>query len=317
MAMTRRKKFWIATGILLVLLGIKVVSCTMQQTANQSSLDDATKAINISSEWKSPVSLGPPINTPSWEDSPSISPDGTLLFFSRGRHDRGQQDKEVDIFYSRKVEGKWSEPAFCDFNMKSFPSSAVKAQNNETVYFASIRPGGHGQGDIYFAKRLPGGGWSKAENIGPPINTRHNESEPYVTPDGTKLYFTSERPGGMGGMDNWVSTKVGGKWTEPVNLGKPTNSPYDDLQPFVTQDGKSLYFVRMNFANAGKKVEGYHAAIRKSERVGDRWSEPIVVVSDFVGEPSLTADGKYLYFVRVTFSGGRPVDADIMVAERK
>jgi len=305
----RRKFQFTALLVLSGALGIHYVGRGCQA--------DFSSAVTASSEWKTPVNVGPPINTSAWEDSPCISPDGTLLFFSRGRHDAGQQDRNVDVYYSRKVGGRWTEPAYCEFNMKSFPTSAVKAQDNQTVYFASVRPGGYGQGDIYSATRQPGGGWSTGRNIGPPINTEYNESEPYVSPDGTKLYFTSDRPGGVGGMDNWVSTNVGGQWTNPVNLGQPANSTYDDLQPFVTQDGSSLYFVRANFANVGKLVEGYHAAIRRCDLVNGKWGNPQVVVSDFVGEPSMTADGRFLYFAHVVFSGGRPIDSDIMMVEKK
>jgi Tol biopolymer transport system component len=278
---------------------------------------DSSDPVRASSGWGSPVKVEPPINTSAWEDSPCISPDGTLLFFSRGRYDAGQRDKNVGVYCSRKVDGKWTKPVYTEFNANPYPTAAVKAKDNQTVYFASIRPGGYGKGDIYFATRQPGGGWTTGQNLGPPINTKYNESEPYCSPDGTKLYFTSERPGGLGGMDNYVSTNINGKWTNPVNLGKPANSKYDDLQPFLTSDGTSLYFARMNFASIGKLVEGYHASIRRCDLVNSKWGDPQVVVSDFVGEPSLTADGRYLYFAHVIFARGKPVDSDIMVVEKQ
>jgi hypothetical protein len=308
--MKPRRKFQIAA--LLLLLGTTGIYhvCHGAQA-------DFLSPVRTSYDWGTPISVGPPVNTSAWEESPCISPDETLLFFGRGRYDAGQRDKNVGVYYSQKVRKKWTEPVYFQFNAKSYPTSAVKAQNNQIVYFASIRPGGHRQGDIYRATRQAGGGWSTETNIGPPINTKCNEIEPYVSPDGTELFFTSERPGGVGGMDNWVSTNVDGKWADPVNLGEPANSTYDDLQSFVTQDGSSLYFLRANFANMGKLVKGYHAAIRRCDLVNGKWSNPQVVVWDFVGEPSMTAAGRYLYFAHVIFSGTRPVDSDIMMVEKK
>ncbi len=297
------------------LLAASVATWAACNVADRGAVD-APQALKVAPEWSEPVSIGEPVNTSAWEDSPAISADGNTLYFSRGRHDVGKREG-VNVFVSRKVGGKWTAPIPCGFNMESYPTSAVKPKDARTVYFASIRPGGHGQGDIYFAELSRDGTWSKGTNVGPPINTRYNESEPCPTADGSKLYFTSDRPGGMGGMDTWVSSKVDGKWGEPVNLGAPANSRYDDLQPFITADGKSLYFTRMNFAQSGKAIDGYHAAILRCDRGPAGWSEPKVVVSDWVGEPSLTADGTTMYFVRVVFSKGRPVDADIWMTRRK
>jgi len=305
----------IVLGTLLVALVATWVACKVGGMGVVAA-SPASPALKVAPEWGEPVRVGGPINTSAWEDSPGISADGNTLFFSRGRHDVGKRES-VNVFVSRKVGRDWTMPTAADFNMQPYPTSAVKPKDAQMVYFASVRPGGHGQGDIYFASAQPGGRWSKGGNLGPPVNSKYNESEPCPTSDGSTLYFTSDRPGGMGGMDTWVSSKVDGKWGEPVNIGAPANSRHDDLQPFITADGKSLYFTRMNFALGGKVEGGYHAAILRCDRRPGGWSEPKVVVSDWVGEPSVTADGTTLYFVRVEFSRGKPVDADIWMTRRK
>ena len=253
----------------------------------------------ISDEWNTPVNLGEPINTLKWEDAPSISPDGNILYFTIGK------DRDVDSFFSIWIGNNWTEPQPHNFNLENFPDGAVHSQDNNTLYFSSIRPGGYGEGDIYIYEN------NEVKNIGQPINTEYMESEPYISSDGKTLYFASNRPDGLGGADIWFSRKIDGNWQEPENLDTPVNSKKDETQPFLTQDGKKLYFTAINRKGVGGP------AIFKSVKQGDSWSDPEKVVTNFVGEPTLTADDKFIYFVHIFVSKGKLIDADIYVAERK
>lgn len=85
--------------------------------------------------------------------------------------------------------------------------------------------------------------YSKVENLSEPINTVHHEVDPYIAPDESYIIFCSNRPGGFGKEDMYVSYKKDdGSWTAPVNMGDKVNSPFQEYIPYVTPDGKYFFF---------------------------------------------------------------------------
>ena len=125
------------------------------------------------------------------------------------------------------------------------------------------------------------------------------------------MYFAAKRDNGLGGADIWFSKKLNGQWQDPVNIGSPVNTKLDETQPFITDDGQELYFTATN-----RNWVGW-PAIFKSNKVDDSWSKPELVVSGFVGEPTLTADKNKLYFVHIFRKWSKLLDADIYMAEKK
>jgi Tol biopolymer transport system component len=260
--------------------------------------------IEVSSEWGPPQRVPPPVNSSEWEDGPSISPDGRVLYFTRGG------DRNVKTYLSEKIAGGWSKPIPLDINLESFPTGAPHTQDGKILYFASIRPGVIGLGDIFVSRKV-NGKWNEVKNLGKPVNTKDMESEPFISPNNRVLYFASTRKGGKGNVDIWMAKKSEKGWSEPVNLGSPVNSELEETQPFVTHDGKELYFMAVN----RKGVPG--PAIFRSVKQGEKWGEVQVVISGVVGEPTLTADKKTLFFVHLIRKGGKLVDGEIMFARRK
>jgi hypothetical protein len=114
------------------------------------------------------------------------------------------------------------------------------------LYFASNMPGGAGGSDLWYCE-LVNGEWSAPVNFGPSVNTNASESFPYIHPSG-RLYFTSDRPGGVGRMDIYYTSQNSGKWDEPVLLPEPLNSPADDFGIVADPDLQKGYFTsdRMN-----------------------------------------------------------------------
>lgn len=285
------------TGMLLAcVLAMCVTGCEAVNALSQGV------PVSVSTDWSTPEALQSPVNSPEWEDSPSITPDGRTLLFTRGR------DRDVETYLTRKTETGWSEPEPLDkINLKSFPTGGAHTQDGKTLFLASFRPGGLGQADIYKCQKVDGV-WTNLENIGAPVNTEHMESEPYISPDGKTLYFASNR---TGNTDIWFCRRAGDSWTEPENMGPPINTNKDETQPFLTRDGKQLYFMAVNRDGIGGP------AIFRSVKKDDRWQTPDLVVSGMVGEPTLTADERYLYFVHIIQNGSQLIDAEIMVARRK
>lgn len=124
-------------------------------------------------------------------------------------------------------------------------------------------------GNIYFSK-LENGKWVNPVKISSPVNTKYYENHAFLAPDNQTLYFVSNRPGGLGGKDIWMSKRLAeNKWSIPVNLGPNINTPYDEDSPIILIDGKTLYFSSKGHDNMG----GFDIFVSTFEN--DSWTKPI------------------------------------------
>lgn len=175
-----------------------------------------------------------------------------------------------------------------------------------SLYFGSDRPGGHGQYDIWVTTRpTKGDDWGTPVNLGPTVNSSSDDGCPRISADGLSLYFGSNRAGGSGGYDIWVTTRasVSEPWGEPVNLGPTVNSNQWDASSSITADGLSLFF-GSNREKTGTSHSNF-CYIYKTTRPtrNDPWGEPVRLGptvnpgleydSDY---PSISADGRILFF---------------------
>ncbi len=145
-----------------------------------------------------------------------------------------------------------------------------------------------GQGfDLYFASLDEDGHWSKYQRFPEPINSVYNESSAYLT-SGNMLFFTSNRTGGIGGDDIYVTKMDPGQmWSPPKNLGKSINTPFNELAPVLSYDGKILFYCSQGHLNMG----GYD--LFYSRQNGDnKWGEAINMGSPF----SSPSDDKFFSF---------------------
>lgn len=186
----------------------------------------------------------------------SVSGDGQLLFIYRGDQNNG------DIFISeRQDDDNYGVPKSMakgethdDINSDSWETHATISADGRTLYFVSDRPGGLGGRDIYRSVKLPNGEWSKALNIGAPVNTPYDEDAPFFHPDGKTLYFSSNGKNSMGGFDVFFSQNIeGDKWTKPFNFGYPLNSVASDIFFTTTADGQRGYFSSSRDGGVGEK----------------------------------------------------------------
>ncbi len=153
--------------------------------------------------------------------------------------------QNLELYIYKEENGKWtSEPfAYNDIQKYSVGHAALSA-DEQTLYFVSDMPGGHGGTDIWYSERNTDGSWSKPQNAGPAINSAQNEMFPNMGGDG-KLYFSSDGFPGMGGLDIFVSSGYKNNWTKPVNLKYPVNSAADDFAFVVntfSEENNSGYF---------------------------------------------------------------------------
>jgi len=175
---------------------------------------------------------------------PFISPDGQKLFFISNRPPGSGWD--YDIWFLQKCDSGWCSPVRLDDNVNSKAGDwHPSVSNSGDLYFASLRKGGMGKADLYFSK-FENDKYLKYENLGSIVNTEHYEWDPFISPDNKYLIFKSNRPGGYGDFDMYISLNVDNKWTMPKNLGSIINSPIEDDAGDVTPDGKYLIFSRIN-----------------------------------------------------------------------
>ena len=243
-----------------------------------------------------PKSLGENINTPNPEYLPSLTADGKQLIYTARLY--GQED----FIMSTKKDGVWQ---------KGVPLKGVNTEQNEgaqsisadgkfLVFTACNRKDGYGSCDLYYSE-IRDGRWTPAANIGSPINSRVWESQPSISADGRAIYFTSNRKGGQGGKDIWVSYRQkDGKWGRPQNLGDIINSPYDEQSPFIHADNQTLYF--MSDGHPGMGGHDLFFARKKNEK---EWFTPKNLgypINTEAGEGALvlSLDGKIGYFASDT-----------------
>lgn len=225
-----------------------------------------------------PVNMGDSINTRFNEYSPAITADGNTLMFTREIETGGNEYfsgmKQEDFYVSfRRSDGSWTRAASVGppLNTRGNEGAQTIGPGGQYMYFTACdRPDGLGRCDIYYSD-FNGRSWSVPVNIGGPVNTQYWESQPSISADGKTLFFVSNRPGGFGGLDIWIS-KMGedGKWQDPVNAGDIINTAGDEVTPFIHFDGKTLYFSSNGRPNMG----GFDLYVT---RIGDdgSWSKPL------------------------------------------
>jgi outer membrane protein OmpA-like peptidoglycan-associated protein len=138
------------------------------------------------------------------------------------------------------------------------------------IFTACNRGDGIGRCDLY-ASSKEGDIWSLPINLGNPVNTKYRETQPSISPDSRTLYFSSDRPGGKGLHDIWVSHRdENGQWSTPLNLGDTINTEGEEMSPFIHPDDQSLYFSSDGLIGLG----GYDLFISRRDSAG-KWQTPV------------------------------------------
>jgi len=137
------------------------------------------------------------------------------------------------------------------------------------MYFTGCNwPNGFGSCDLFVSFRV-GNSWESPSNLGSGINSQWWDSQPAVSSDGKRIYFSSKRSGGKGGSDIWMTIKLeNDKWSPPVNLGDSINTVGNEMSPFLHADGKTIYFSSDGHYGLG----GSDLFIARKDELG-RWSK--------------------------------------------
>ncbi|MBI2271803.1 MAG: PD40 domain-containing protein, partial [Bacteroidetes bacterium] len=215
--------------------------------------ENVYSSISKKTKWQAAEALSVAINEPDrFNSAIAISNDGQHLLLYRD-----DINANGDIWESFLKGTEWSEPTKMpeQINSSKHESSASISPDGNTIYFVSEREGGLGGRDIWYCtKDKKGGGWWKAQNIGPEINSTGSEEGVFIHPDGKTLYFSSTGHGGKGQYDIFKSVFEKGKWSKPENLGEPINTPENDLFFVMMANGKTAYYSStFHKDNVGKK----------------------------------------------------------------
>ncbi len=215
-----------------------------------------------------PVNAGENINSEFDEYLPALSANEKLLIFTRlipsGKISfDGQYEFQEDFFVSRKKGNEYSKAeAFGEpLNTHSNEGAQSISADGRMLFFTSCdyesgkNPHGKSNGSCdIFVSHKNGNKWSKPLNLGTPVNSKFWESQPSFSADGKTLYFTSNRPGGKGGMDIWMSQmKPDSTWMIPVNCGDRINTSKHEQSPFIHYDNTTLYFSSNGLTGMGKQ----------------------------------------------------------------
>jgi Tol biopolymer transport system component len=216
-----------------VTAGMSLALATVAVTAAMS-LGSWSPAVNV----ESIAGTGSSLNTSSLEGCPFVAQRDDILYFAS---DRAGGLGGLDIWYSvRAADGTWGNPAnFTAVNSAADDFCPMAHRNGRTFLFVSGRAGGCGAADIYAARRHETRGWSTPANLGCTVNSAAGEASPSMTD--TELYFSSNRAGGAGGSDIYVSQFDGATFAA-AGLAPGLNTPQDDFRPNVRRDGLEIVF---------------------------------------------------------------------------
>jgi len=209
-----------------------------------------------------PILLSESINTTNSQYLPHFTIDGNKMIYTE------RVGRQEDLYISTLVDGELT---------KGEPIKGLNTPYNEGAH--CITPDGKqiiftvcnglrtfGSCDLFFST-LTTEGWSKPRNLGQGVNSDGWDSQPSISGDGKKLYFSSKRPGGYGGSDLYVASVTNKGWGNVVNLGADINTSGNDESPFIHHDDRTMYFRSNGHIGMGD----YDIFIARRENLNDKF----------------------------------------------
>lgn len=254
--------------------------------------------------YAAPVPVPGAVNTAGAEDSPFIIPDGNILYFFFTPDVTVPAEKQLldgvtGIYVSHQVNGQWGAPErILMQDPGKLALDGCEFVQGDVMLFCSTREGY--TGIHWFMAHYRDGKWQDWKLAD--FNPSYQVGELHFTAEGSQFYFASDRPGGKGGLDIWVSTRVNGVWQEPVNVAA-VNTQDSEGWPALSPDEQELWLTR----NYG---------LWRSKSVGGEWQTPEQVITSLAGEATIDQAGN-VYFVHHYFMNDQMIEADIYVAYKK
>ena len=190
------------------------------------------------------------INTKTHESSATFSADGHIMYFNRTNDKKVKIGDEkiavIKIFKAEFIDGKWTNVKELPFCSDTYSTEhPVLSKDGKKLYFSSDMPGTLGSFDIFVVDVNEDGTFGQPQNLGKAVNTIHREQFPFISDDGTILYFASDGHQGMGGLDIFMSKSYDGVFAKPLNLGETINSNLDDFA-YIVDEKKNKGYLSSN-----------------------------------------------------------------------
>ena len=271
------------------------------------------KVVKADFTFGTPTNLGPTVNSSSRDLKPSVSSDGLSLFFTSNRSG-GVGGLDLWVTRRETTDDPWGEAVNLGspVNSSAWESGSI-SYDGLSLYFSSTRSrGSNANADIWVTTRdTIQSEWDTPMNLGPTVNSSVDQCYLSISADELELYFSSNRSGGYGAYDLWVTTRetIYDPWNTPVNLGSTLNSSAYEVDPSISADGRILFF-------ASDRSGGYGGAadiwVTSRATTNDPWGEPVnlgPIINSSASEdyPNVSADGSTLFFrysLADRYSGG-------------
>jgi len=242
--------------------------------------------------------FGNTVNSKYPEYGAIISADESIMMFTSRRNTstgaekmpEGSIDYFEDIYITTKVDGKWTTPENMGkpINTDGHDATTAVAPDAQSMI---IYLDDDGDGNLYECK-LVGKSWSKPKKMNKNINTKYHESSASYSSDGKTLYFVSNKPGGFGHHDIYVTAwdEQKGDWGEAKNIGPTINTKYNEEAVLIHPDGKTLYF-----SSQGHQTMGGYDIFKSTLNDDGTWGEP-----ENIGYPINTVDDDVFFVINAS-----------------
>ncbi len=304
-----------------LLLAFALLGCREESTAPLAS---ALASLVVAdepatfSDWSAPTNLGPIVNSSSIDIEVSISKDGLSLYLASNRPG-GYGGFDIWVSQRASVAEPWGPPQ----NLGSTVNTAFNEQapavtlDGHRIYFFSNRPSGFGGNDLYVSRRRDARddfGWRTPENLGGSVNSAFNEN--LSAPFENTLYFNSNRPGGIGGTDIYVSTLQANETFSEATLVPELSSTLQDAGMAIRRDGLEIIFASNRAGSIPPDQPGaigFDLWVATRTKISDPWSPPTSlgpVVNTAGGESrlALSFDATTLYMISDRPGGSGSLD---------
>ncbi len=274
-------------------------------------------------KWSEPKKIGN-INTEGHDECCALSPDGQRLFIYKNDNGDGNIYECVLDGYDWRSPIKLSDK----INLTSNETHACYTNDGLKIYFITDGGyGGEGGRDIFFSGLMDPkiNQWGKSVTISHELNTKYNEGSVYIHPDGKTMYFSSEGHNSMGGYDIFMSVQgPDGRWSNPVNMGYPINTPYDELYFTISASGKTAYVSSNREENSKGELDIYKIRFIGDDKptVSDNEDQLLAnfinPISEATLEKSVSVESKNLTVLKGIVKDGftnAPVAAEIEVVD--
>lgn len=276
------------------------------------------------SDWSAPVNLGPTVNSAGTDGCPALSRDGLSLYFASTRPG-GQGGIDLWVTQRASLEDPWGTPAPLPTTINTASDELCPALSTDghLLFFASNRAGGCGGRDLYMARRKNARddfGWEAPQNLGCTVNSPLDDfGEVYYEDENgvAMLYFNSNRAGGAGGQDLYLTTCAeDGSFGAAVPVTE-LNTTANDQQPAISRNGLEFIFTSDRTGGCG----GLDLWVATRSHTSDPWGSPVnlsCTVNSAAPDkrPALSWDGTELYFGSNRLQPDGTTDEDIYSTRR-